>query len=491
MANWARGLVTLILVFALGGLLVAGCSGGGGSAEGGSANPGGSSGRLVLDLSIVDGPSRLVRTSGDQVQLLVSPTTQTLVVRLLQDSSAVVERSFVIDSTTRQIIVPELPVGTFQLQILLLNSEGQIQARFSTTVTLSPGQVTIVTATLSPSPSPSATVLPTTPRIVYVADQGGGTITAVRFLNGSLSGVTGSPFALGGDPYTLAFKPGLNFLFAGLFNSNEVKSFQVDTSTGALTLLDADSALTPGVVNSVALHPTLQVLYAGLPSLQQKVQWFTYDGLGSMTAAGSNADSPFGTSDVDVDPSGNFAYGTGNNTIATYSVDANGNLTGVLGNHALGGGSGIQSLLVQGTGPLLIYTTVAITSPTIAKHEINAGTLVADQTVAMLPSSGTPGGLDVHPSASHLYVASNTHIMVYDLAADGTMTLNEAEAVAGAGVRDVVVDPSGNHLLALQSFGPSVPGALLIYQIGTGGELTFVSSSQVGNNPTDLHLVAP
>lgn len=160
----------LILLVALSALLVAGCGGGGGAAEGGRTLQS-AQGTGSLSLRVSRGAAAdALELRGDEVVLAVaspSPSLTTLRVNLYslpvgQSPTPVISREFAITPETASVTVQDIPVGTYLLEVLSFDAFQQALGQFKLEITIEPGRIASVQASLTPvvSPSPTATLSP-------------------------------------------------------------------------------------------------------------------------------------------------------------------------------------------------------------------------------------------------------------------------------------------------------------------------------------------
>jgi 6-phosphogluconolactonase (cycloisomerase 2 family) len=103
----------------------------------------------------------------------------------------------------------------------------------------------------------------------------------------------------------------------------------------------------------------------------------------------------------------------------------------------------------------------------------------------------SPNAVVLHPSGKFLYAVNSDgdSISIFNVAADGTLTLSATPTPAGSGPRAAAIDASGNFLVVTN--GLSNPGTVSVFAIGSGGgTLTQVPNSPfpAGPNPTDLKI---
>ena len=74
-------------------------------------------------------------------------------------------------------------------------------------------------------------------QFVYVANRGSDNISAYSLSpkTGVLTALSGSPFANGAAPFSIALHPNSRFLYLTNFNANTVSGYSIDDKTGALT----------------------------------------------------------------------------------------------------------------------------------------------------------------------------------------------------------------------------------------------------------------
>jgi len=169
--------------------------------------------------------------------------------------------------------------------------------------------------------------------------------------NGALTQTASFP---GGAPNSIAIHPSGSFVYVADGVFNEINTFAVSPTTGAVTLID--STPIDGSPFGVVLHPSGRFAYA-LHRSADEVLVFTIDTNGKLTAT-STASTGSGSSPVSVvmDPLGKFAYvlyapnGNPGQNITAYTVDsATGALTEV-GTFAPVPGVGLDSLTLERSG---------------------------------------------------------------------------------------------------------------------------------------------
>jgi len=102
----------------------------------------------------------------------------------------------------------------------------------------------------------------------------------------------------------------------------------------------------------------------------------------------------------------------------------------------------------------------------------------------------TPTGLALTPSKKFLYAVNSqaNTISVFNVGADGTLTLTGTPTVAGSGPDAAAVDPSGKYLLVTNNFSNDIS----VFSIDAGsGALTQVGSPVPANTDPSEILIMP
>ncbi len=196
---------------------------------------------------------------------------------------------------------------------------------------------------------PSGITVDPSNHFVYVADANVSDNAVLAFTisggTGSLSAISGSPFAAGGiSPGAVTVDPAGKFLYVANQNSNDITVFSIDPGSGAMAPLAIGPFATgSGPQFNLAIHPSgkfLYLPYSGNTPGSGSLSGFSVDPVtGGLTPLSA---SPFsaGTAPdwVAIDPLGRFLYAgtwaaaSGNNLLYAFSVDqASGNLTAVPG----------------------------------------------------------------------------------------------------------------------------------------------------------------
>jgi 6-phosphogluconolactonase (cycloisomerase 2 family) len=321
-------------------------------------------------------------------------------------------------------------------------------------------------------------------RFLYVANQGA--CTVARGCNPSFSSTgsisafsldaAGVPTALAGltavtpAPYQVSVDPTGRFLYQSSVDANEVISYSIDQTTGALTKLQAGGTSRSGgepvfigaFVSPMNSAPyTFSPKFAYVPNVADNtISAYSSDpATGKLSAVGTPFPSGVAPQAVAVSLRGDVAFvasagatpTTTAGTVSAYAINATtGALSGSGG--SLPTGKGPSSLTTDRTGRFL-YVANAFDA-TISGYNVDttSGALTANG--APTPVSFTPIGVVVDPTGQNLYALGVDRVAVYELdATSGAITLSQVTypnfipspiLLPASGASQIIVDPSGN-----------------------------------------------
>ncbi|MDQ6666524.1 MAG: beta-propeller fold lactonase family protein, partial [Acidobacteriota bacterium] len=138
-----------------------------------------------------------------------------------------------------------------------------------------------------------------------------------------LQEVSGSPFAAGANPVSIAVDPAANFVYVANAGSGDISVYAIDASSGALRAISGERFPAGLMPSGVAVDPTGRFLYV-TDSAAGGVWAYRIDresGVltavpGSPFAAGNSSDS------IALDSTGAFAYVTGAGGMRAFRIDA-------------------------------------------------------------------------------------------------------------------------------------------------------------------------
>ena len=337
-----------------------------------------------------------------------------------------------------------------------------------------------------------ATVTPAG-NFLYVANSGSSNISAfaVNVQNGSLTPVTGSPFAAKSGPSAVATDPGGKFLYVTNKTSGNISAYTINAVTGVLTAV-AGSPFTSGT-SPVALQvdPSGKFLYA-VNSGSSNVSAYTINGTnGALTAI---AGSPFaaGTTPagISIAPSGKFVYvaNGGSNSVSGFSLNSSGVLTAIAGS-PFAAGTKPSAVAVD---PLsqFVYVTNS-TSNNVSEYTLNSTTGVLSSVAGSPVSAGSaPAAVAVDPSAKFVYIANakSGDISTFALnSGSGALSAivpgpfrtrkSPSALVVSAGTTNITYTPSYVFAADFSGFAGSVP---VLSASPASGALTPVVGSPFG-----------
>ena len=307
---------------------------------------------------------------------------------------------------------------------------------------------------------------------------------AINPLNGTLTAVAGSPFAMGtNDMYPTAIAIDRNgHVFVSNGHSTDVAVLDIG-SNGALTFeSDYVTSATSGTAVAVSAIPANPYLYVG-GSNTSNVQVGSISGFSVSANTGaltSNPNTPYsadsGMSGIAVDPAAQFVFATSSahDWILVYSVGAAGDLTELTNSPfstSPGGNLGspygvVTSPLGTGAGGFLYVANPATASVSGFSYD-NTGNLTAINGGPFLTEGGQPEGIAIDPAGKYLYVTNYADGDVSSFSINpqsGALTLigspvntgNLTGATPTPGPVDVKVDPSGQFVYVVNYLDNSV-----------------------------------
>ena len=300
------------------------------------------------------------------------------------------------------------------------------------------------------------------PRALYATGPSANAVGGYRIgADGSLTDITGSPFALGGptSPFGIAISPDERNLFTGNDGSAQASEFPVNQVSGALG--------TPPFSQTAGTNPEGVAI-----TPDGKFTYVTNFGTSNISAytdflsplAGSPFATGSGPTGVAITPDGSHLY-TANfsvNTISGFNIDATtGALTPIAGSPFADGGSAPFALTITPDGAHLYAGHAA--SGNITGFNIGAGG-------ALTPISGSPFAFGTEPRSvgaspkGGILVAADaglaSDIASFRIAADGALTIIGSPVPAGTGPRGAAFTPDGSRVYTYTNgssiFGNSV-----------------------------------
>lgn len=334
---------------------------------------------------------------------------------------------------------------------------------------------------------------PPDPRTPYVyVGQGDGQI--VQFDWDAASGTLTKKASFGGssNPSFLAVDPSSHYLYAVDENASRVVAYSIASGTGALTKLnDVDSGGGgPAHVSIDATGKTVLVANYGGGS----VSVFPVQEGGKLGAK-TDGDSPGDKAhSFRAGPTNAFAYAPtlGADIVAQYSLDAAGSMITKLtpSKVTFPAGTGPRHMDFHPTGKFVFV--IGETASTMSSLTLGTdGKLAIQQTLSTLPmgfsGSNTCADVHVHPNGKWLYGSNRGHdsIAIFDIAADGKLTLKANTKTDGNTPRNFHLDPGGQTMLVANQTSKTI----VTFSIGADGSLTKMKSISVSGQPAYVGVV--
>ncbi len=308
--------------------------------------------------------------------------------------------------------------------------------------------------------------------------------------------MTGSPFATSNYPTGVAVDPTGRFAYVSSGHGSGISAYTINMKTGALTAVTG-SPFAGGNWTGAAFDPSGKFAYFGGGG---GIFAFAINArTGALTAV---AGSPFATgtggfqAEVAVDPRGRFAYvaNRDTNNVSAFTIDAaSGALTPIAGS-PFAAGNGPWGVVVDSTDRFL-YVANSFAN-TISAYNIDA------TTGALTPLAGSPfsspntgaGSFEVvvDPTGKFAFVGTNgPYGGAYVYAIDPrTGALAEVGGEENPATGYVAVDPSGNFLYDVNSYGNNVYAFTVDAKTGELNPLA-ASPFAAGNFPSGIAVTRP
>ena len=331
-------------------------------------------------------------------------------------------------------------------------------------------------------------------RFIAVSNSTGGSVSMyqMNYSTGTLSPVSGSPFAAGASPHHLAAHPSGRFLYLANNGSNNISGYAVNSNTGALTQVSGSPFASVTAPYSVTIDPTGTYLYAGSETTAFISAYQIDSSTGVLTQISG---SPFGASpvagSVRVSPSGRFLYvGVNNATgqVLAYAIASNGSLTTISGSPFASGNDTI-SVTVDPYERFVLGINYFTTN--IYSYSIGPGGALT--TVGIYSTGSAPGYVTVEPSGRFVYVANSgdatglVALSAYFIGASGAMIpLGAGPYAAGASPIGCAAEPLGRYVFSANT-GSNTVTMHTINQ--TSGVPTIVGTYSTGNGPFGVSFI--
>jgi 6-phosphogluconolactonase len=249
--------------------------------------------------------------------------------------------------------------------------------------------------------------------------------------------------------------------------AGSVSSFEIDSSTGKLTLLNSRSSQGAGPCHVILDHEGRNVLVANYGEGSVAVLPVQADGRLSEASAvvqhegkSLNPERQAGPHAhcVTLDPTGRIAFvcDLGLDQILAYDYDAE---EGSLTPHdppftSLKPGAGPRHMTFHPSGRFAYVINELDSTVAVFSFDAASGTLKEVQTITTLPESfdgtNTTAEVAVHPSGEYLYASNRgaDSVILFEIDEDdGTLTHIEDQGTGGRTPRHFGIQPSGDHMV--------------------------------------------
>jgi 6-phosphogluconolactonase len=337
---------------------------------------------------------------------------------------------------------------------------------------------------------------------VFVANATTGSLAVFAVGTGTLTPVTGSPFALGFIPASVAVNPANTIVYvAGSNSTSSVINAYSIAATGVLSLLTTNVVSTPEV--AIAISPDGQWLMAldsiGTLANEAVVDEFQITNSSGQLVAGAGAIFTYPSPapairpmDIKFAPT-NGAYvfaamGTGGDVVFPFTT-SNGQFSTPLWLQPVSSSTSEQALAVSPDGTQL-YIARSGPSGGLGVYTIGAGGALS-QVGSTLAAGQQPISVVVNKAGSDVYIANQIDgtISGYGVASGMVSVLNPATVSTTSAPKALAIDNSGNYLLSASNSG-SPDLAMYSYDTTTAGKLDLVAATSTGVDPTGPVAIA-
>jgi 6-phosphogluconolactonase (cycloisomerase 2 family) len=308
---------------------------------------------------------------------------------------------------------------------------------------------------------------------------------------GALTAISGSPFATGANPLSVAVDPSGQFAYVADSDAfgagNEgISAYTIDATTGALTAISGSPFAAGTSPFSVTVDPSGRFAYAANEG-DSTVSGFTINSAtGALTAISG---SPYGAASepesVTVDPSGRFAYVANQNgdSVSAYTINpTTGALTAISGS-PFGTGTSSDPIAVT-VDPSGQYAYVANQgTQSVSAFTINSTSgALASISGSPFRAGPFPVSVTVDPLGQFVYVADSSGLSAFTIQQGGALTAITGTGSGLSNPQSVTVDPSGQFAYVANNNSNNVSAFTIN---STSGALTSVSGSPyaAGVNP--------
>jgi 6-phosphogluconolactonase len=329
---------------------------------------------------------------------------------------------------------------------------------------------------------------------VYVANATTETVSGFAVGTGTLTSVTGTSYSLGFPPTAVAVNPANSILFVG--SNNAIYAFAIDSSTGALSVLNGGGAVGYAAVASMDISPDGNWLIALDQNNLTLDEFLINSSTGVLTAYNPTYyPVPSGATvvahGVKFAPNGDYlfaALGTAGYVVYSFNTStSSGALTNPLTPLTWASNTTANALAVSPNSEYLYIATNSGTSGLLEAYTISSGGTLTSVSGSPFTAGTLPFSVAVNAAGTDVYVANRTDgtISGFSIASSsGVLTaLSGSPYQSGSAVTALAVDNSGDYLLAAAN-GGSPDLTMYSYDPTIAGKLDFSTSIATGTDPT-------
>jgi len=332
-----------------------------------------------------------------------------------------------------------------------------------------------------------------TGNLVYVANSATNTIAGFTIGTATLTAVSGSPFALSYSPAAAVVTPSNSFLYVA--GAGAIYVYTIN-SGGSLTAASTGAAVAIVKVVSLDVSPDGNWLF-GLDAATTVVDEFQINkstgALTLMAATPYSVTAAVAPKAIRVAPNGALVFaalGTGGDVVFTLNTTS-----GALASSqtlSLGSTTTSDNALTIDSTTSYLYIARSGTNGGVAVYTIGAAGVLNSINGSPFTAGTQPTSVVLDTTGKYLYTANGSDgtISGYAIGTSSSLSaLNGSPYASGVQVTSLGVDRSGKYLLAA-AFGGSPDLSMYSFDTVTAGKLNLATSTATGTGTTGAVAVA-
>jgi 6-phosphogluconolactonase (cycloisomerase 2 family) len=338
---------------------------------------------------------------------------------------------------------------------------------------------------------------PNAKQILYLADSGNNVSGWTIQSDGSLTAVSGSPFAVGGT--SLAAHPNGKFLFSMGGTSQSSVALNTDTVASGGALSVASTVPDSTLAGSMSINPAGTALYvSSVDAAQGNWGWKTYSIHSDGSVQFVSGEINQVPSELVFTPDGSNAY-SGNcyhlgSIIDHYTVASDGTLTftGDPLPYSYAFGQCIYAIAITPSGSMIasVWANASNQSPAdnfILLFGLDSSTHKLQAPGPSSPASGVGRDTVFDASGKFLVVAQDNGVGVYQVGSNSVTEVSGSPFATGTKFTRVKFTPSGGQVVALSREGQQV--FVFTFNSSTGALTAAPGSPMSTTTPNDLAII--